>query len=286
MPADKKTLLEEYQIELHIGNYAKATYRLYFDLAKDFFEWSPDLDRLDRGLIEMYLLRFKDQAVSSRNQKTSSMRRLLRFLKANGYESANIRLHDMKVGRKLPDVLSEEEMQHILARMSRCTFSWTDVRNYALVMLLYATGARVSEALSIRWVDIEDKWTRINSGKGSKDRYVPIHDKAIKALEAYREACPFELMRDKPIFVNYQGQPLTRISAYKILKDNAGVNPHAIRHSFASHLIQNGCDVIIVADFLGHSSLHTTQIYTHIQNKYLQTTVKDCHPMSERRLHA
>lgn len=286
MLADKKTLLEEYQIELHIGNYAQVTYKLYYDLAKDFLAWLPSLHKVDRDLVETYLLRFKDQAPSSRNQKASSMRRLLRFLKSQGYVKTQIRIYDVKVGRKLPDVLSEEEMAKVLKRMEGMALKWKDKRNYALVMFLYATGARISEAINIRWTDIEDEWIRINSGKGNKDRYVPIHQRAIEALEAYKEACPFDLMRDKPMFVNQQGKQLTRITAYKILKDNVGVNPHAIRHSFATHLIQNGCDIIIVADFLGHSSLHTTQIYTHIGSKHLQTTVNNCHPMSEEIIYA
>ncbi|PHR53605.1 MAG: integrase [Arcobacter sp.] len=286
MQASIKTLLQEYQLELHIANYAKTTYKLYYDLAKNFLECLPNIESLNRDSVESYLSKYKGQSTASRNQKTSSMRRLLRFLKSSGYENAQIRLHDRKVGRKLPDSLTEEDMQSVLLRMESSIKNWIDHRNYALVLFLYATGARISEALSVAWIDIEDGWIRINAGKGNKDRYVPIYSGALEVLEAYKEACPFELIRGKPIFTSYQGGTLSRISAYKILKANVGVNPHSIRHSFASHLIQNGCDVIIVAEFLGHSSLQTTQIYTHVRNKHLQETVINCHPMSTERLHA
>jgi integrase/recombinase XerD len=155
---------------------------------------------------------------------------------------------------------------------------WIGMRDFALILFLYATGARVSECLMVEEGDIEGEWLRIRHGKGEKERYVPIAAEALKALRAYQEASPYQNRPD--LWLNYLGEPLSRISAFKITQKYLGVSPHALRHSFATALILGGADLRVVQELLGHASLLTTQIYTHVQKQNLQETVLKHHPMA------
>jgi integrase/recombinase XerD len=155
---------------------------------------------------------------------------------------------------------------------------WIGLRDYALILFLYATGARVSECLAAQEGDIEGEWLRIRHGKGEKERYVPIASEALAALRAYQHSRPYPNRPD--LWLNYRGEPLSRISAFKITQKYLGVSPHALRHSFATALILGGADLRVVQELLGHASLLTTQIYTHVQKQNLQETVLKHHPMA------
>lgn len=141
---------------------------------------------------------------------------------------------------------------------------------------MYATGARISEALSLGRGDIEGEWLHIRHAKGEKERIVPIAKVARDAIDQYLQALPFE---KDAIWLNYKGERLSRISAYKITQKYLGVSPHVLRHSYATSLITGGADLRVVQELLGHSSLLTTQIYTHIQKQDLKNTVEIYHPM-------
>jgi len=151
------------------------------------------------------------------------------------------------------------------------------MRDYALILFLYATGTRISECLSICLEDIEEEWLHIRHAKGDKERIVPIASVAIEAIHTYLNA--YGLEKDF-IWLNYKGNPLSRISAYKITQKYLGVSPHVLRHSYATSLISGGADLRVVQELLGHSSLLTTQIYTHVQKQDLKETVEVCHPMA------
>jgi len=155
--------------------------------------------------------------------------------------------------------------------------TWIGLRDYALILFLYATGLRISECLSIEHNDIEELWLRVRHAKGDKERLVPIAQEAIQALKIYESECPFE---STALWLNYQGKTLSRISAYKISRKYLNVSPHVIRHSYATALILGGADLRVVQELLGHSSLLTTQIYTHIQKQNLQDTLLKFHPMA------
>jgi integrase/recombinase XerD len=132
--------------------------------------------------------------------------------------------------------------------------------------------------LALRREDIDGEWLHIRHAKGEKERMVPIAKVAIIAIENYLN----EKKKDTLfIWSNYKGEKLSRISAYKITQKYLGVSPHVLRHSYATSLITGGADLRVVQELLGHASLLTTQIYTHIQKQNLKETVQVCHPMSK-----
>ncbi|PHR58944.1 MAG: integrase [Arcobacter sp.] len=180
-----------------------------------------------------------------------------------------------KVPSLLPKYLPFEKIMSHLDVIDRS--SWIGLRDYALLLFLYATGLRITECLSIEHGDFENQWLRVRHTKGDKERMVPVAEAALKAIKMYEMECPFE---SSYIWLNYQGKTLSRISAYKISKKYLNVSPHVLRHSYASALIIGGADLRVVQELLGHASLLTTQVYTHIQKQNLQDTVLKYHPMA------
>jgi len=289
MDAKKQKVYNIYLQHLSIKGLVKNTVELYAKEAKAFIEFVDDLESINISIVDDYLKQYSHLAYSSRNSHSSSLRAFIRHLSKNVYPNMNnIKVPYIKGGRKLPEILEEDEFFRRLAvvkKASEMSNEWIPKRNYALVMLLYATGMRVSEVLNFNMGDInENEWVRIDCGKGLKDRFVPIAKEAIKALDEYIKVCPFTL--NKGFFLAYTGALLSRVSVYKVLKEHMGLNPHSMRHHFATHMIINGCDVSIVSELLGHSSLITTQIYTHIKKPKLAETVNICHPMSKEYNHA
>ena len=152
-------------------------------------------------------------------------------------------------------------------------------RDYALILFLYASGCRISEALQTSRADLHDGWLKVRYAKNEKERIVPIAPIALEAIEDYLSSSD---MSSPYIWLNYRAEPLSRISAYKIVKKYLGVSPHVLRHSFASALIIGGADLRVVQELLGHSSLVTTQIYTHVENAQLQQTIQNYHPLRRK----
>ena len=209
------------------------------------------------------------------NRKFSSVNAFFDFCYKNQYREENAKLKFAKIPKLLPKFLNFTEIQNALKLIDRTT--WLGKRDYALILFLYATGARVSECLELSRDDIEGEWLHIRHAKGEKERIVPIAKVAINAIENYLNDCVFE---KEFIWCNYQGNKLSRISAYKITQKYLGVSPHILRHSYATSLISGGADLRVVQELLGHASLLTTQIYTHIQKQNLKETVEVYHPMS------
>jgi integrase/recombinase XerD len=210
------------------------------------------------------------------NRKLSAFNSFLDFCHRNRFNHASSKFPLSKVPKNLPKYLTFEAIQAGLGSVDRS--EWIGLRDYAMILFLYATGARISECLAVEEGDIEGEWLRIRHGKGEKERYVPIAPEALKALRAYQDASPYH---NRPhLWLNYRGEPLSRISAFKITQKYLGVSPHALRHSYATALILGGADLRVVQELLGHASLLTTQIYTHVQKHNLQETVLKHHPMS------
>jgi len=182
-----------------------------------------------------------------------------------------------KIPKLLPKFLSFDEIQNSLALIDKS--SWIGLRDYALILFLYATGTRISECLELSRSDIEGEWLRIRHAKGEKERIVPIAEISIEAIDKYLDAFKYERAF---VWGNYKGDRLSRISAYKITQKYLHVSPHVLRHSYATSLIRGGADLRVVQELLGHASLLTTQIYTHIQKQDLKETVEVCHPMSSK----
>jgi integrase/recombinase XerD len=213
------------------------------------------------------------------NRKLSSVNAFFDFCYKHQFREDQTKLRLAKIPKLLPKFLSYETIQNALDLIDRS--SWIGLRDYALILFLYATGTRISECLELSHADIEGEWLRIRHAKGEKERIVPIAKVALEAINAYRATCTYDT---DLIWVNYRGEKLSRISAYKITQKYLGISPHVLRHSYATALITGGADLRVVQELLGHASLLTTQIYTHIQKQDLKETVEVCHPMTKESL--
>ena len=192
-----------------------------------------------------------------------------------------------KLGVYLPDVLSVDDVFSIINVVD--TSTWLGQRDKALLEVLYGCGLRVSEAvgLKISSLFLDEGFIRV-IGKGNKERLVPIGEAASDALVAYLEARPAEFSVSDYVFVNRYGNALSRVSAFKSVKTYAllagvrkDISPHTFRHSFATHLIENGADIRLVQEMLGHESVSTTEIYTHIDSTTWHPEILRHHPRAE-----
>lgn len=199
-----------------------------------------------------------------------------------------------KIGRKLPDTLSVEEIDLLVDAIDRSKAEGE--RNIAIIETLYGSGVRVSELITMKISEIfwEDEFIRI-IGKGDKQRLVPVSPKALKHLKIYLTEIRVHLKIDPIyedfVFLNRRGRGLTRVMIFTIVKQLAekvglqkNVSPHTFRHSFATHLIEGGADLRAVQDLLGHESITTTEIYTHLDRSYLKQMILDYHPWSSIKL--
>jgi integrase/recombinase XerD len=190
--------------------------------------------------------------------------------------------------RKLPDVLSNAEVDRMLATLDNSKPD--EARNTVIIEILYGCGLRVSELVGLTLSQLYlDEECLLITGKGNKQRWVPINSRAIKLLENYisliRTQIPIKPGNENYVFLNHRGTKLSRVYVFMIIKkavESAGihksVSPHSLRHSFATELVQNGADLRAVQEMLGHSSITTTEIYTHISRSYLRKTILEYHP--------
>ncbi len=211
------------------------------------------------------------------NRKLSSINGFFRFCHESGFFDRKLSVPMARVPKSLPKYLSHEEIMRGLDSIDKQKKS--GIRDYALILFLYASGCRISEALSCHREDISDGWLKIRYAKGEKERVVPLAKSAIDAIGEWMKLG--DIGSSEYLWTNYKGEQLSRISAYKIVKKYLGVSPHVLRHSFATSLILGGADLRVVQELLGHSSLLTTQIYTHIEKEYLDETVSRYHPLSK-----
>ncbi|AGG66753.1 site-specific tyrosine recombinase XerD [Corynebacterium callunae] len=192
-------------------------------------------------------------------------------------------------GRHLPDTLSIEEVGALIDAIPTSDIATpVDIRDRALIEVLYGTGARISEAVGLVVDDVADRPEVLRIlGKGSKQRIVPFGSMAKKAVEDYLTRARPALSKGKShaLFLNQRGGELSRQSAWAVLKkavQRAGldkdISPHTLRHSFATHLLEGGADVRVVQELLGHSSVTTTQIYTHVSAENLRQVWRESHP--------
>ena len=210
------------------------------------------------------------------NRKLSSINAFFDFCYKSRFVSRKQHLRAAKIPKNLPKFLSYEEFKQGLSLVHRD--DWLGMRDYALLLFLYASGARISEALELKREDIEGEWLRIRHAKGQKERIVPLAKNAVTAIDAYLEVRP---QQSEYVWINYKGGKLSRIAAFGITKKYLGVSPHVLRHSYATALVSGGADLRVVQELLGHASLLTTQIYTHIQKQELKDTLQACHPMAQ-----
>ncbi len=230
------------------------------------------LTKLETIDVLKFLVTFENKRTL--NRKLSAINTFLHFCHLQNFSYEKIKIPMAKVPKNLPKYLNNEEILYAIESIDRSKV--IGLRDYALILFLYASGCRISEALSVERADIVEGWLKIRFAKGEKERIVPLAPVALEALEAYMKE---QDMHSSFIWLNYRGEPLSRISAYKIVKKYLGVSPHVLRHSFASSLIIGGADLRVVQELLGHASLETTQIYTHIQKQNLADTMRSYHPL-------
>jgi len=255
---------------------------------------------ITRDHVERFLGSRRADGVSGRTvaRALSSVRGFHRFLVANDPSVSKDATENVTIERplkKLPDVLPVHEIERLLEGVD--TGTMLGIRNRAMLEMSYGAGLRVSELLSldISALALEEGYLRI-MGKGAKERIVPVGGEAIRWTTRYRETVRPSLVErarrsgrtdTSVLFLNARGRPLSRMGYWKILKAAAlgagvrgRVKPHTLRHSFATHLLEGGCDLRVVQELLGHSDISTTQIYTSVDRTYLKEVVATFHPRS------
>lgn len=285
--------IEYLTVELGLSENTKAAYIRDIRLLQKFFALKDEeqLINLKRTDLLKYLQQLKDTGKSSATiaRKLASIKAFYKFLAAERYiknnpaeviEAANKGLH-------LPKVLSVHEVERLLDEPNLGTLE--GFRDKTMLEVLYATGMRVSELINvpIGSVNLQMKYI-IAFGKGSKERIIPLGSIAVKYLDKYISTVRPQLVKGSDtevLFVNLWGRPMTRQRFWEIIKaygKSAGIDkkitPHMLRHSFATHLLDNGTDLRVVQELLGHADISTTQIYTHLTNKRLRAVYDKAHP--------
>ena len=244
------------------------------------------LEELKPGDIEDFLCSRDWLSKRSQARLLSSIRSFCTWLVLEGLLADNPcdRVDGPKLGRYIPEVLSVEEVFDMIGAVD--VSSWSGLRDRALLEVLYGCGLRVSEAveLKVQNLYLDEGFVRI-IGKGNKERLVPIGEAASDALTAYLEERPAEFSACGNVFINRYGTPFSRVSIFKTVRKMAqaagvhkDISPHTLRHSFATHLIENGADIRFVQDMLGHECVSTTEIYTHIDTSTWHTSIREHHP--------
>lgn len=261
-------------------------------LARYAGEQSRDPLNADMHFLEHFLEELAQAGLGARSQARfiSSIRQFFNYLILEEYRTDNPAelLESPRLARKLPDYLEEDEVQRILDVIDLSEPQGH--RNLAILETLYGCGLRVSELTELRLSQLHFSEGFIAvMGKGSKERLVPINTSAIQRIEQYRDEIRIHQVisrgQENHLFLNRRGRKLSRAMIFHIVKtlsSQAGitkqVSPHTFRHSFATHLVHNGADLRAVQEMLGHSSITTTEIYTHLQQRHLRDTILRYHP--------
>lgn len=256
------------------------------------FKNSDALVNVSREQITGYMTQLKEKGLAAATiaRKLAAIKAFYRFMTAEGYMDANPSevVEAGTKGIKLPRVLSEDEVVRLLNQPDITTAE--GFRDRTMLEVLYATGMRVSELinLTLERVDLNMKYI-IAFGKGSKERIVPLGSVAAEFLQQYLEKVRPKLTHEDRntniVFLAFGGHELTRQRFWQIIRAygrkaniNKALTPHILRHSFATHLLDNGADLRSVQELLGHSDISTTQIYTHLTNKRLRDIYAKAHP--------
>lgn len=282
--------LEKGSSQNTIDSYGRDVRKLlqYMDLELP----NKSFKHLSKKNIQSFLNFLHDLGLNEHSQARilSGLRGFYKFLNLENIITENpVELIEApKLSRKLPDTLAYEEIQQILEGIDMSTDE--GVRNRAIIETLYSCGVRVSELTNLKRAHLffDSDFIKV-IGKGNKERLIPIGREAQKFIKMYineiRVHIPIKKGHDQTVFLNRRGSGLSRVMVFYIIKDavmKAGikknVSPHTFRHSFATHLIEGGADLRAVQEMLGHSSITTTEIYTHLDQSYLQETIAQFHP--------
>ena len=300
-----KLLVEQFLLHLRAQrNFSRNTIKAYQADLAEFLAFAAGKAAgpagLDRMLMRAYIAALGGRKLSRSTllRKISAVRSFVRYLRETGaMESDPFDLITLpKKEKRLPRFLTEGEVgklqdynrpEEVNAREKGYYFA---LRDFALFELVYSSGLRRSEAsgLNVGDLDLYSGFARV-MGKGSRERLVPVGDKALAALREYLASRPKPLGNGLPLFLNHKGGRLTGAGIALIFRKMARrarfarpVNPHSVRHSFATHLLDNGCDLKSVQEMLGHKNLQTTEIYTHVSLERLKEVYDKAHPRAKK----
>ncbi len=282
-------------------NYTKDTIRSYQNDLDKWFDFllheDYELDKVDTRLIRNFLSsELMDNGVSRRScrRRLSCYTTFYSYLQQKGYITDNpfLLIEGPKMDKKYPDVLTKEQVNELFKANGERTDDLM-LRDQAIIMMLYYMGLRASElvSLEIQSIDFKARIARI-FGKGQKERIVPFSEECLQAMQRYKNELRPKLMGEKitPIFIlNDDGEPLTVRGLEYIINSIQekcgfyyGMHPHTLRHSFATHLLENGADLRVIQELLGHSSINATQVYTHVSDKEMKETYAAYHPTAHK----
>lgn len=289
----KKNYLRFLMLEKGLSQNTIDAYMADFDKLEQFSTIiNKPLNKLESTDFSRFLMELLELGIASSTQARilSGIKSFYKFLLVEDVleDDPTALLEAPKMGRKLPSVLSLEEIEAMLAAIDLSKPEGQ--RNKAIIETLYGCGLRVSELthLNISNIYAEDEFVRV-VGKGDKERLVPIGQKALKEIFLYtstdRNKLDIQRGHEDVLFLNRRGKQLTRVMIFTIIKDLAVmagiqkvVSPHTFRHSFATHLLENGANLRVIQQMLGHASILTTEIYTHMDSKLLRETINMYHP--------
>ena len=290
--------LHDYQLYLKIErglsqnsveSYARDVHKLLLFLDHNELTVSP-ISIADETIQQFIYEISKSLNARSQSRVISGLRSFFEYLIFEGYRDNNPTslLETPKIGRKLPDTLSLDEIDNLIAQIDLSKPEGE--RNRAMLETLYSCGLRVTELITLKISDLffEEGFIRV-LGKGDKQRFVPINIETQKYITVYRNLVRNHISIQKgfedTLFLNRRGKQLTRNMVFLIIKDlaeKAGihkkVSPHTFRHSFATHLLENGADLRSIQQMLGHESITTTEIYMHLDKSFLKEVVEKYHP--------
>lgn len=294
-----KKLIEEFLYYLtYEKNYSNYTITNY---QKDLFHFLEFLDQeyitfkqIDYPCIRLYLKKLYDLNLTKKTiaRKISTLRSFFKYLQSEKYIKKNpmTLISNPKLDKTLPKFLYEGDLEEILNIPDINTP--LGIRNLLILELLYSTGIRVGELVHIKLNDIDKKSKRIKIlGKGNKERYVLYGDNLQNIIDLYLKEAKPKLEKNKTthLLLNKNGGPLTdrgvRLIIDSIMKQSSvklKVSPHVLRHTFATHMLDNGADIKVVQELLGHENLATTQIYTHLSNERLRNVYLQTHPRAKK----
>lgn len=293
-----KTFIKSYQSYLKIerglskntiDNYTFDIERLYLFLQENSLDYSPL--KISEEIIQQFIYSVSKE-VNARSQARiiSGLKSFFSYLIFEDYrtDSPMELIEAPRLGRKLPDTLSVDDIDNLIAAIDLSKPEGE--RNRAMLETLYGCGLRVSELINLKISDLffEEGFIKI-TGKGNKQRFVPISEITQKYILLYRNAIRNHLTivkgHEDTLFLNRRGKQLTRAMIFTIIKDlavkislNKGISPHTFRHSFATHLLENGADLRAIQLMLGHESITTTEIYVHLDRKHLTQIMNSFHP--------
>lgn len=290
-----ETFLSYLSIERNYADNTKESYRNDLTRYLHYMQELPcqpeaiTLQEIERFIIVLHELGLEPASLA---RNISAIRSLHRFLVTDRFLTSNpaALLRQPRQPRYLPDVLSIDEIFSLLdAPLQSINPAPFPLRDKAMLELLYATGTRASELVTIRQQNLfaDAGFIRI-FGKGNKERIIPAGSSALAWIARYQQELRIKLagpQSDDYLFLNSRGRGITRMSLFTIVRNyailagiNKQVSPHTFRHSFATHLLEGGADLRAVQEMLGHSSIATTQIYTHLDRRFLKEVHRTCHP--------